>query len=107
MPFSEHKNKMNSRMLFNSDQLLEIVEKKLSLLKSVSEHFEHIESNAIFIEEIQEAYMEFDNAESNLISEKSKTVGCSNCGFECDQIHSFCLACGTKLNEQYGGTTTV
>ena len=96
---------MNSQILKYREQLLDICEKKLKLLQSVSEHFAHIESNTIFVEEIHETYLEFEKAESDLIAEKNKTIDCPGCGFECDQIHSFCMACGTNLHEQYKVTT--
>ncbi len=96
---------MNNSIIDNRELLIELCKKKLKLLNSVSEHYEHIVSNSVFIEEIQESYLEFDQLESDLISEKATTIECTSCGFECDQIHSYCLACGTKLHEQFGTTT--
>lgn len=96
---------MDRKILDNRSTLIEICEKKLRLLKSVSEHLSHIESNNVFIEEIQDAYMEFHEWEMDLVADKAITLECPNCGFECDQIHSFCLACGNKLHDQQGMTT--
>ncbi len=92
---------MTKKIILNKNRLLEIAERKSKLLNSVIDHIEHIESNEIFIEEIEEAYLELYDAESDLIFEEEKTVDCPDCGFTCSQIHSFCMACGAKLSEQY------
>ncbi len=93
---------MEPKIIFNRDRLLEISERKVKLLQSVVDQFEYIESNPVFIEEISEAYLDLDIAETELINEEEKKVGCPGCGFECSQIHSFCMACGTKLPNPFG-----
>ncbi len=93
---------MMSKILYNKDRLLEISERKVRLLRSVMEQYEHIESNPVFKEEICDAYLDLDDAETELINEEEKTVACPGCGFECSQIHSFCMACGTKLPNHTG-----
>lgn len=93
---------MESKIIRHRERLLEIAERKSRLLKSVIEQLEHIETNPVFIEEIQEAYLELDAAETELVAEKAVTIECPSCGFECSQIHSYCMACGCKLPNQYG-----
>ncbi len=79
---------------------MEISERKSRLLKSVIDQFDHIETNPVFIEEIQDAFLELDAVETEMLSEKEMTIECPGCGFECSQIHSYCMACGNKLAGQ-------
>jgi hypothetical protein len=90
---------MRSRVIQNRERLLEISERKSRLLQSVIDQFDHIETNSVFIEEIQEAFLELDAAESELVNEKEMTIECPGCGYECSQIHNFCMACGIKLTD--------
>ncbi len=90
---------MTSKVIQNRDLLLEIAERKSRLLRSVIDQFDHIETNPVFVEEIQEAYLELDAAESGMLSEREMTIECPGCGYECNQIHSYCMACGTKLTD--------
>ncbi|MCG8335715.1 MAG: hypothetical protein MJE63_14450 [Proteobacteria bacterium] len=90
---------MFSKVIQNRDRLLEIAERKSRLLQSVIDQFDHIETNPVFIEEIQEAFLELDAAETEMLKEKEITVDCPGCGYECNQIHSYCMACGTKLTD--------
>lgn len=92
---------MKNNIIYNLDRLLEISERKSRLLQSIKDQFEHIESNPVFIEEVYDAYNELDADESALIGDIEITIECPSCGFECNQIHSFCLACGAKLPQQY------
>jgi hypothetical protein len=93
---------MESKIIRNRKRLLEIAERKSRLLKGVIDQFDHIESNPVFVEEIQDAFLELDAVETELVAEKIITIECPACGFECSQIHSFCMACGAKLPDQYG-----
>ncbi len=92
---------MESKIIQNRERLLEISLRKSKLLQSIIDQIEHIQANDVFIEEIEEAYLELYDAESELILEEEKTVDCPECGYTCSQIHSFCMACGAKLSEQY------
>jgi len=92
---------MENRVIRYRDRLLEIAERKCRLLKSVIDQIDHIETNPVFIDEIQEAFMELDEAESEIMGDNEVTIECPSCSFECSQIHSFCMACGNKLPEQY------
>lgn len=92
---------MESRIIQNRERLLEIAHRKTRLLESIISQFEHIRSNDVFKEEIEEAYLELYDDESDLILGEEKTVACPECSFTCSQIHSFCMACGAKLSEQY------
>jgi predicted Zn-ribbon and HTH transcriptional regulator len=92
---------MESKILLNKTRLLEIAQRKLNLLESLIKQIEHIENNDVLIEEIEEAYLDLYDDESELILEEEKTVDCPDCGFTCSQIHSYCMACGSKLSEQY------
>lgn len=90
---------MEYKVFDHLERLLEISERKSRLLQSVMDQYEHIESNPIFKEEITDAFMELDSAESELIQGREITIDCPSCGYECSQIHNFCLACGAKLPE--------
>ncbi len=93
---------MVQKVIQNKEKLLEISERKVKLLQSVIDQFDHIESNPIFIDEINDAYMELVESESMIVAEKEITIDCPDCGFECSQIHSFCMACGAKLEHPSG-----
>lgn len=95
---------MKSKVIENREDLLEISKRKLKLLESLIDHIEHIESNPVFVEEVDEAFNDLHAAESSFLDELSKTVQCPGCGFECDQIYSYCMACGTKLSENPDST---
>lgn len=92
---------MKSRLIINRNRLLEVLDHKTKLIRSIVDHLDHIESNSVFIEEIEDAYVALDDIEAQLIQEKEITVKCPGCGFECAQIHSFCMVCGTKLADPY------
>ncbi len=88
---------MIRKILDNREKLLDISLRKTEVLQSTIENIEDILSNDIFVEEIQEVFMELVEEESQLIVEKEMTVECPGCMFECAQIHNYCMACGTKL----------
>ena len=54
---------MVQKVIQNKEKLLEISERKVKLLQSVIDQFDHIESNPIFIDEINDAYMELVESE--------------------------------------------
>ncbi len=94
-------NMANRKIFNNREKLLQISLRKAELLQSVMKHIEHIESNSVFIEEIEEAYLNLNTEESEMIKEIEKTIECPGCGFKCAQIHTFCMACGVRLPDQY------
>lgn len=63
------------------------------------ENFEDIRDNPIFMEEVEELYLEYFDEEAELIEEKEITMPCPGCGFECARIASFCMACGKNLHD--------
>ncbi|MBU2645405.1 hypothetical protein KKI24_11925 [bacterium] len=91
---------MTNRIIDFSEKLLDISQRKSDLLHSIVEHIDDIKNNTIFMEEIESVYMELFDEEVSLIREKEITMPCPGCGFECDRISSYCMACGLKLHEQ-------
>ncbi len=91
---------MESTVVRYRERLLQIAERKCKLLKSVIEHLDHIEDNPVFVEEIEEAFFELDTDEADIMGIKEITTECPSCGFECNQIHTYCMACGNKLPSQ-------
>jgi rubrerythrin len=91
---------MTNRIIDFSTKLLDIAHQKMELLSSTIEHFDDIQHNPIFMEEIEGLYLELFNEESELLEEKEMTMPCPECGFECARIASFCMACGRNLHEQ-------
>ena len=91
---------MTNKIIGFREKLLDISKRKTELLSSIIEHIDDVMSNAIFIEEIEGAYMELSDEELPLINEKDITMSCPGCGFECAGISSYCMACGEKLNER-------
>lgn len=90
---------MANRIFEIRDQLQDISRRKLELLKSIQENFDDIRDNPIFIEEIEELFLDLFDEEAELIEQKEMTMQCPGCGFECARIASFCMACGKKLHE--------
>jgi hypothetical protein len=88
---------MTHRIIEHRERLLEIVQQKLEVLSSLVTHFEDIRDNELFIEEIEEVLRELSTAESALLDPADNTLPCPRCGFECAQIHSYCIACGQCL----------
>jgi len=96
---------MASKVLDRHEELLVITLRKSELLQSVAKHLDDITSNPIFVDEVHEAFMDLDEEESALLIEKRTTLECPGCGFECGQIHTYCMVCGTRLHDdQYRGT---
>ena len=96
---------MTSKVLDRHEELLAITLRKSELLHSVAQHFNDIKSNPVFVDEVHEAFMDLDEAESSLLDDEQATLACPGCGFECAQIHTYCMVCGTKLHDdEYRGT---
>ncbi|MCP4757057.1 MAG: hypothetical protein GY866_39850 [Proteobacteria bacterium] len=92
---------MANKIIKNREKLLDISIRKTELLQSVIENIEDVESNEIFIDEIQEVFMELYDEECSILTEKEITTECPGCGFKCAQIHTFCMACGMKLQDEH------
>ncbi|MBU3915102.1 hypothetical protein KKA14_06155 [bacterium] len=92
---------MINKIIKNKDKLLEISRKKTELLQSIIEYYDHIADNSIFIEEIQDSYQGLIDEEAELVLEKEKMIECPGCGFDCAQIHTYCMACGIRLPDLY------
>lgn len=90
---------MTSKIVDITEQLLDISNRKLELLTSVQENLDDIRNNPVFIDEIEELYLELVDEEVDLIEEQEITLPCPGCGFECARIASFCMACGRKLHD--------
>ncbi len=82
------------------EQLLDISKRKTELLSSIVDHIDDIRNNTIFMEEIEELFLELSSEEAELIKEQEVTMPCPECGFECARIASFCMACGKRLHEE-------
>lgn len=91
---------MTNRIVEQRDQLLDISKRKAELLSSIIENIEDIKDNFIFMEELEELYLELFDNEAELIEDEKITMRCPACDFECDRIASFCMACGKKLHEE-------
>lgn len=91
---------MMKKILEKREELLDIAKRKTELLSSIIQHFDDISNNPIFMEEIEELYLELSFEETGLIEEEEFTMPCPECGFECARIASYCMACGKKLHEE-------
>lgn len=96
---------MASKVLDRHEELLTITLRKSELLQSVAKHLDDIKSNPVFVDEVHDAFMDLDDEESALLIERLTTFECPGCAFECDQIHTYCMVCGTKLHDdKFRGT---
>ncbi|NQU64608.1 MAG: hypothetical protein HQ517_10050 [SAR324 cluster bacterium] len=91
---------MTNRIIDYREKLFDIAQRKTELLGSIIEHIDDVKDNAIFMEEIEGAYLELFDEESAAIREEEIIMPCPGCGFKCARISSYCMACGNNLHEQ-------
>ena len=92
---------MISRIIEKREELLASAQKKAELLQNIIQHIEDIRSNDVFVEEVQQTYLEMDDDEASFITDKEIKTNCPECSYECAQIYSYCMVCGAKLNDDF------